>query len=356
LIRSAAGIFQDNWLILLLLSGVLAFFLTACGRTADARQAIRSADSSGSGLERKMLPDPSATETRPVATPTLSALASFTPHATVTFPPTTTRWPTHIPTFTPSVTPTPTNTPPPTPTSPPLPTPRAAFSQTVQVPILMYHYVSTPPEGADIYRQDLSVTPAQFQEQMAYLAEHGYTPIDLYDLSLAVTDQQPLPPRPVILTFDDGYVDAYTNAYPILESFGFKGTFFIVTEFVDLGYDTYMTWAMIAEMAAAGHRMESHSKTHPDLRNQDNDHLVWQLLGSQQTLAAHIGYTPRFFCYPGGHYDAATIAVLQELDFWGAVTTAGGEWHGYNDRYEWSRWRIRNTTSLAGFADLVNTE
>ena len=113
---------------------------------------------------------------------------------------------------------------------------------------------------------------------------------------------------------------------------------------------------MIEEMAATGHRMESHSKTHPDLRGQDHETLIWQLLGSQETLAAHIGYTPRFFCYPGGHYDADTIAVLQELDFWGAVTTAGGEWHDFPGRYEWSRWRMRNTTNLAEFADMVSTE
>lgn len=248
----------------------------------------------------------------------------------------------------------PTSDRPPDPTPlPPLPTPYNTYSWTLKVPILMYHYISVPPAGADEYRKDLSVDPVQFRAQMEYLANNGFTTIDLYDLSLAITNRQPLPPKPVILTFDDGYLDIYQNAFPILQEFGLKGTFFIITEFIDNGYPDYMSWAMIEEMAAAGQRMESHSKTHPDLREQTHEYLIWQILGSQQTLAAHIGYTPRYFCYPGGHYDEATIAVLKELDFWGAVTTAGGKWHNFEDRYEWTRLRMRFTTSLPDFITMV---
>jgi peptidoglycan/xylan/chitin deacetylase (PgdA/CDA1 family) len=217
----------------------------------------------------------------------------------------------------------------------------------------MYHYISDPPEDADEYRLDLSVSPALFRQQMQYLADNGFTPIDLYDLSLATTGWKSLPEKPVILTFDDGYVDNYTTAFPILQEYGFAATFFIITEFIDQGQPGYMSWAMIEEMAAAGMRIESHSRTHPDLREQPRDVLVWQILGSQETIAAHIGYTPRYFCYPSGRYDDDTIAMLQELDYWGAVTTEGGKWHGYTDRYEWSRLRVRNTTDLPLFADFV---
>ncbi len=237
----------------------------------------------------------------------------------------------------------------------PLPTPAGGLTTTVNVPILMYHYISEPPEDADEYREDLSVTPQAFREQLQYLADNGYTTIDLYDLLLAVTRRQALPPKPVILTFDDGYVDHYTNAFPLLQEFGFKGTFFIITGWVDDGSPAHMNWAMIEEMAAAGMRMESHSRSHPNLTEAaDEEALIWQILGSQETLAAHIGYTPRFFCYPGGRYDDEVIAVLQGLDFWGAVTTASGKLHGHGDRYEWTRLRMRYTTSLPVFADFVD--
>lgn len=238
---------------------------------------------------------------------------------------------------------------------PPLPTPANGLTTTVKVPILMYHYISAPPEDADEYREDLSVSPEAFREQLQYLADNGYTTIDLYDLILAVTRQKALPPKPVILTFDDGYLDHYTTAFPLLQEYGFKGTFFIITEWVDNGNTNHMSWPMIEEMAAAGMRMESHSKSHPDLTEaEDEEELIWQILGSQETLAAHIGYTPRFFCYPGGRYNEETIAVLEKLDFWGAVTTADGRLHGHGDRYEWTRLRLRNTTSLPVFADFVD--
>jgi peptidoglycan/xylan/chitin deacetylase (PgdA/CDA1 family) len=238
----------------------------------------------------------------------------------------------------------------------PMPTPSGIYSWTLKVPILMYHYISTPPEDADVYRTDLSVTPEQFREQMIYLQDNGYTTIDFYDLSQAIVSHKDLPEKPIILTFDDGYLDNYENAYPILQEFGYEGTFFVVTEFIDTQRAEYMTWPMIEEMARNDMRIESHSRTHPDLRGMAHERLIWEILGSQETLAAHIGYKPRYFCYPGGWYDEATIQTLGELDFWGATTTANGSWHGFDDRYEWRRVRIRNTTTLAEFSRLVDLE
>jgi peptidoglycan/xylan/chitin deacetylase (PgdA/CDA1 family) len=217
----------------------------------------------------------------------------------------------------------------------------------------MYHYVSEPPEDADEYRVDLSVTPEDFQAQLQYLVDNGYETIDLYDLSLAIVNKRELPPKPVIITLDDGYRDNYENAFPILKEMGLTATFFIVTDFIDKGNPNYMTWEMVEEIAEAGMRPESHSKTHPDLRDQEQDFLVWEILGSQETLEAHLGYRPRYFAYPGGRYDEAVIEILDEIGAWGAVVTAGGKWHGFNDRFEWTRMRIRNTTTLEELADLV---
>ena len=252
----------------------------------------------------------------------------------------------------------PTHTPPPAPTAPPpplLPTPTNNISLTVKVPILMYHYISTPPEDADKYRIDLSVVPDAFRSQMAYLAQNGYATISFYDLSLAVTNNQPLPEKPVILTFDDGYLDNYEIAYPILQEYGLQATFFVVTEFIDRGRAGYLTWKMVQEMAAAGHNFEPHSRTHPELTNRDRDYLIWEMLGPQETLAYHIGYTPRYFSYPSGRYDDAVIAMLQEIGYWGAVTTVSGKEHSFTDRYTWTRLRIRHNTPLAEFVDLVSS-
>ncbi|MBP6017243.1 MAG: polysaccharide deacetylase family protein [Candidatus Promineofilum sp.] len=238
----------------------------------------------------------------------------------------------------------------------PMPTPSGIYSWTLKVPILMYHYISEPPPDSDVYRVDLSVAPEAFRQQMAYLKDNGYTPIDFYDLSTAIVAQTELPEKPILLTFDDGYLDSYEVAYPILREYGFKGTFFIITEFVDSGREGYMTWPMIEEMAQAGQGFESHSRTHPDLATKSHDGLIWEILGAQETLAAHVGYRPRYFCYPGGTYNEETIQMLQELDYWGAVTTENGSWHGFNDRFEWRRVRMRNTTTIEEFQRLIDLE
>lgn len=217
----------------------------------------------------------------------------------------------------------------------------------------MYHYISIPPEGADQYREDLSVTPGAFKQQMTYLRDQGYQAIDFYDLSRAIVNKQELPQKPIIITLDDGYRDNYENAFPVLKELGLVATFFLATDFIDSGHPEYLTWAMVEEMAAEGMRFEPHSKNHPDLRDQERDFVIYQLLGSRETLEAYLGYTPRYFAYPSGRYDEQVLEVIAELDFWGAVTTAGGVWHGYNDRYEWTRVRIRNSTSLTEFIDLI---
>lgn len=298
--------------------------------------------------ENGTLPDTVAA----VASPTLAAPASPTPAPTATTDLSVIVDPPPTPEITPKVEATVTAEP--ALTAAPLPTPPGVYSWTLKVPILMYHYISTPPEGADIYRVDLSVTEAAFAEQMAYLRDNGYTTVDFYDLSLAITNQAELPDKPIILTFDDGYADNYQNAFPVLAANGQKGVFFVVTEFIDKSREGYLSWDMVKEMAAAGMRFESHSRTHPDLTTLSRDGLIWELRGSQETLAAHIGYTPRYFCYPGGDYNDETIAMLQELDFWGAVTTSGGSWHGFDDRFEWRRIRMRNDTSIGEFAEVTD--
>jgi peptidoglycan/xylan/chitin deacetylase (PgdA/CDA1 family) len=284
-------------------------------------------------------------------TTTSTATASTAASATATDEPTST--PTEMPTI--STTPAeetiawPTNTPIP----PPLPTPRDTYSWTLKVPILMYHYISEPPEDADKYRQDLSVMPEDFRQQMTYLVENGFETIDLYDLSLAITNKVELPQKPIIITMDDGYRDNYQNAFPILEELGLEATFFLATEFIDQNNEVYMDWDMVEEMAAAGHRFEPHSKTHPDLTVHNREFIIWEVQGSRETIAAHVGYLPRYFAYPGGRYNEEVQQIIAELDFWGAVTTLGGVWNGFNDRFEWTRTRIRDVTSLIDFKAMI---
>lgn len=223
----------------------------------------------------------------------------------------------------------------------------------LRVPILMYHYVSELPPHADDIRIGLTVTPAIFRKHMQYLHDQGYTTISLYDLNNALTKGTKLPPKPIVLTFDDGYIDAYTNVFPILKQYGFVGTFFIITSRPDAHDPAYMSWPQITEMSQAGMSMEPHTKDHLDLRNRDHDFLIYQMKGSIESLAAYTGKTPHMFAYPVGHYDLATLQVARELDLWIAVTTANGDLQTSTGRLHSPRLRVSGNMSVDGLAAVL---
>lgn len=223
----------------------------------------------------------------------------------------------------------------------------------IVAPVLMYHYVSEPPEDADIYRQDLSVTPENFRAQMQYLADEGYSVISLYDLNRALRWGTPLPPRPVVLTFDDGYRDAYENAFPVLKEFGYTATFFVITSRLDEGHPAYLTWAMAQEMAAAGMSIESHTKEHPNLSGREPDYLYYQIQGSIESISAHTGQPVRLFSYPAGRWDDQALAAVRAYDLWVAVITENGVQHTTDSLLLMRRVRISGEADLPIFAALV---
>lgn len=284
--------------------------------------------------------------------PTMIApTATPSPTATMTAVPTATRAPSSTPT--PTSQPTATATPSPTPTLGPTPD---GAARTARVPILMYHYVSQPPVGADAYRKDLTVTPERFREHMQYLQEGGYTVVTLDDLLYALAQGRALPAKPVILTFDDGYRDNYANAFPVLRDMGFPATFFIITDFVTEERPEYLTWDQIKEMAAGGMQFGSHSRNHPNLAGQSIDYLVWQALGSKEAIEAQLGQPPRWVAYPSGKYDAQTIAVFRSAGFWGGVTTQQGAEHTLDGIFELKRVRVRGAHTAADLAQLLTLE
>lgn len=306
--------------------GLMVLALTACGR-------------------------PTTEAVAPAAVAVLTAAPTSTP---TPLPPTATPTPTPSPTPSPTPTATATPTVTPTATATPGPTPDGVL-RTARVPILMYHYISTPPPDADIYRTDLSVAPETFAAHLDYLQAEGYTTIPLKDLlSYLATGRPELPPKPIVLTFDDGYEDNYLNAFPALKARGMIGTFFVITDFASQDRPGYADWTQLAEMAAAGMEIGSHSRDHPNLAGKDLDYLVWQALGSKETIEAHIGSHPHILSYPAGSYDQLVIDVFRSAHYWGAVTTRQGIIQRSDRAFELKRIRIRNTTDVAQLAHLLN--
>ncbi len=234
------------------------------------------------------------------------------------------------------------------PTPVPLPTPDGTSRQIV-VPILMYHHVGEPGARADAILTDLSVSPGNFEAQLRYLIEHGYEPISLESLVMYLQTGHPLPRKPVVLTFDDGFRDQYTTAYPLLRKYGFVGTFFVITRFADEERPEYMSWAEIELLHAAGMEIGSHSYTHPSLKDKSFDYIVWQVLGSKEAIEARTRKPVRFFSYPSGQYDQLVIDVLRSAGYWAAVTVESGSLQSSERPFELRRIRVRGRYDLNDF-------
>ncbi len=225
----------------------------------------------------------------------------------------------------------------------------------VHVPILMYHYISPLPGDADEFRVGLTVEPHIFRGHLQYLYDAGYTTISLYDLHAALMIGAPLPPQPIILTFDDGHLDHYTEAFPVLQEFGFTATFFIIADRVDMNDPAYMTWGQIREMAAAGMNMEGHTKTHRELTGRDLDFLVYEIIGSMESVAAHTEQPAHMFAYPAGRYDDFTLEIIRTMPVWVAVTTEYGAYHTSDALLELPRLRVTGNMGAAGLDHLLRT-
>ena len=237
----------------------------------------------------------------------------------------------------------------------PGPTPDGV-ARTVQVPILMYHYLSVPPADADIYRRDLSVAPERFAAQLDAIRDAGYTTISLYTLLAYLVQGTALPDKPVIITFDDGYRDNYDNAFPALAQRDMTATFFVVTDFIDEQRPAYFSWEMLREMLAAGMSIESHGRNHVSLAGKEDDYLVWQALGSMETIEYELGQRPRFVSYPAGDYDQKTLDIFASANYWAGLTTVQGATHSNEDLFQLHRVRVRGDTSPEELVRLLSLD
>jgi peptidoglycan/xylan/chitin deacetylase (PgdA/CDA1 family) len=213
---------------------------------------------------------------------------------------------------------------------------------TADVPILMYHHVGAP------YRNQYNISTSDFEAQMVYLAQSGYTAVSVDQIAAALRGQATLPSCPVAITFDDGYTDAYRNAVPILQKYGFRATFYLVTNYISTT-KTFMNWTQVKELAAQGMSIGAHSISHPSLATIGVYTLTRQVGGSKAKLEAQLGISITSFAYPYGSYNNLAARVISDTGYTSAVGT-DYTFHQSTDRlYKLSRTAIYDGTSLAVF-------
>jgi len=221
------------------------------------------------------------------------------------------------------------------------------FGRTVNVPIFYYHYIGNNPNPADKIRDTLSVTPDKFESQMSLLASNGYNAISLDSLYAALKGGL-LPPKPVALTFDDGYIDFYLNAYPILRKYNLHATVFIPTGLVGQGY--YLNWSQIKEMDASNLiSFEAHSVNHVNLASLNQDQVKFQVFQSKQVLESQLGKPINFFAYPYGGSNEMVWQVVKQAGFLAALGTWGSSIESEGTIFDMPRIRVSSSWSGEDF-------
>lgn len=198
------------------------------------------------------------------------------------------------------------------------------------VPILSYHQVN------NIDKNQMTVTIEEFDEQIKYLVDSGYTfitPEELLDTW--EDDSKRLPDKPIIITFDDGYIDMYKNVFPILQKYNAKATLFVITDYLNL-YPSYLTWSQAREMQSSGLvDVESHTLSHVNLTDKYLSELKMrdQLHFSKQAIEWYLKKPAKFVAYPGGKYSTDVIDMSKDVGYRAAFNVDYGLAQNSSDNY-----------------------
>lgn len=183
--------------------------------------------------------------------------------------------------------------------------------------VLQYHHIS------DQTPKSTSVAPQRFAEHMAWLEAEGYNVVAMEQLVAWLKEGESLPNKAVVITFDDGYLSIYENAWPLLRKKKWPFTVFINTQHHNENNAQYMSWSQLKELAAGGASIANHSVSHAHMvrRLPDETQTQWQarardeITSAQAQIEKHLGRQPRAFAHPYGEYNQALQAILAELDF-----------------------------------------
>ena len=193
-----------------------------------------------------------------------------------------------------------------------------------RLPILTYH--SLDDSGSVI-----STSPATFALQMKYLAQNGYQSLSMSEGARLIREEKPFPEKGFVMTFDDGYQNNYTRAFPVMQEFGFKGTVFLVSDGCEKSWSDnggpekrqMLSWAEIKEMHKYGIEFGAHTATHPDLTKIPLAQAEREIVDSKTSIQDRLGAEVATFAYPYGTFNAEIKRVVS-TQFCGACSTRLG--------------------------------
>jgi peptidoglycan/xylan/chitin deacetylase (PgdA/CDA1 family) len=213
------------------------------------------------------------------------------------------------------------------------------------VPILMYHVVGTPP--ADAPFPGLYVRRADFVGQLDWLRAHGYHAVSLLRVYDHWRRGYALPQRPIVLTFDDGYREDFTNVRPLLAQRHWPGVLNLAVQNL---LDRKLTVSQIRTMIRDGWEVDAHTLTHRDLTTLSETDLRREVGGSRTWIRRRFHVPVDFFCYPSGRYDPTVLAAVRAAGFFGATIEGSGLASPRNGLLTLPRIRVDGSDGVSGLA------
>ena len=219
----------------------------------------------------------------------------------------------------------------------------------VRLPILEYHRVSARPTASEVTRA-LTVSPQEFAAEMTWLHDAGFHAVTEGQLLGAFALGLPLPPRPIMITFDDGYRDVLWNAAPVLHRLHMPATAYVIVD--RIGTDSsFLTWGELGRLERLGFDIGSHTVHHVDLTAVPPATVRAELVDSRRELERGLGRSVYWLSYPLGRFDPAVAAAARRAGYLLAVTEVPGV--RQTSPLALHRFEILDSTGLRGLKTLL---
>jgi peptidoglycan/xylan/chitin deacetylase (PgdA/CDA1 family) len=225
----------------------------------------------------------------------------------------------------------------------------------IRLPILMYHRINVSPPGTSSMERRLTVHPADFARQMRWLKQHGYRAVTQRELFDALFLGRRLGPKPILITFDDGYRDLYENASHVLAGLDMRATAYVISGRTKNGYPTFLTWRLLRQLEARGIEIGSHTATHPSLPSLSDADVLRELVQSRLAFERRLGHPVQWLAYPGGAYDGRIERLAKRAGYVLAVTTEHGSVQSARRPFALPRLRVLDSTGVAGLAEMLKS-
>lgn len=219
----------------------------------------------------------------------------------------------------------------------------------------MYHRIDTLSPSLPALTRALTVDPRDFSAQMHWLVAHGFHTVTQIQLYEALMHGKPLPSKPVMITFDDGYRDVFGKASTTIKRLKFHATAYVITDRISGPDASFLTWPLLKGLERRGIEIGSHTVHHAELPTLSDSEAMRELVASRRLLERRLGHPVQWFAYPAGKTDERIVGLVRRARYVLAMTTQPGTVQDASQPLLLHRYEIQDTTGVGGVAAILSS-